>query len=34
MYPALLADAARDGHITKDEFDQRLALHKIVEVLR
>lgn len=31
MYPVLLADAARDGHITEDEFSQRYALHKLIE---
>ena len=31
MYPVLLADAARDGHITANEFADRHALHKLVE---
>jgi hypothetical protein len=30
MYPVLLADAARDGHITSKEFEERYALHKLV----
>jgi hypothetical protein len=30
MYPVLLADAARDGHITTNEFEERYALHKLV----
>jgi hypothetical protein len=31
MYPVLLVDAARDGHITEDELSQRYALHKLIE---
>jgi hypothetical protein len=30
MFPVLLADAARDGHITEVEFEERYALHKVV----
>jgi hypothetical protein len=30
MYPVLLANAARDGHITASEFAEHYALHKIV----
>jgi hypothetical protein len=30
MFPVLLANAARDGHITATEFEERYALHKIV----
>jgi hypothetical protein len=30
MFPVLLADAARDGHITANEFEKRYALHKLV----
>jgi putative DNA primase/helicase len=32
MYPALLAAAANDRHITKEEFEHRLELHKLVEL--
>lgn len=34
MYPVLLADAARDGHITAHEFGWRNTLHKKVERAR
>jgi hypothetical protein len=30
MYPVLLANAVRDGHITKREAEERLALHKFI----
>jgi putative DNA primase/helicase len=31
MYPVLLAEAFRDGHLTMAEANQQLALHKLVE---
>lgn len=31
MFPVLLANAGRDGHITEREFEERYALHKFVE---
>jgi len=34
MYPLLLADAGKNGHITEDEFSERYALHKLVEQAR
>ena len=34
MYPLLLAEAANAGHITEEEFDQRNALHKVIERVR
>jgi hypothetical protein len=30
-YPNHLADAARNGHLTQAEFDEQLALHRLVE---
>jgi hypothetical protein len=30
MFPVLIADAYRDGHITEAEAEARLALHKLV----
>jgi hypothetical protein len=34
MYPLLLADAGKNGHITEDEFAKRYALHKLVQAAR
>lgn len=34
MYPVLLADAGKNGHITEDEFAELYALHKLVEQAR
>jgi hypothetical protein len=31
MYPLLLADAVRDGHLTYAEATQQNELHKLVE---
>ena len=34
MYPIVLAEAERDGHITEAERDEAYALHKLVERVR
>jgi hypothetical protein len=31
MFPILLANAVRDGHITEREAKERYALHKFVD---
>lgn len=30
LYPAVLADAVRDGHVTNAEAEERYALHKLI----
>jgi hypothetical protein len=32
MFPVLLAEAVRDGHITHSEAEQQYALHRLVEM--
>jgi hypothetical protein len=34
LYPLMLAEAGRNGHITEDEFTELYALHKAVEAAR
>jgi hypothetical protein len=34
MYPILLADAGKNGHLTQDEFSELYELHKLVEKAR